>query len=119
MADVKQITSDYKIISFDNESGTIVVSWDYNQQTHTISLPIENGAYLTGVHLDQYIRGFFPIQHYERLEQIQSGISNEGHIDSLVDTTYVPPLQSIENVNIALTQELADSIIANTKTTTV
>lgn len=117
MADVKQITSDYKIISFDNESGTIVVSWDYNQQTHTISLPIENGAYLTGVHLDQYIRGFFPIQHYERLEQIQSGIANEGNIDLLVDKNYIPPV--VENTNIVLTQELADSIIANTTPITV
>lgn len=77
----KIVTSDYKIISFDNTTGTIAVVWDYNQQTHTISLPIENGAYLTGEHLDQYIRGFFPIQHYERMEQIQSGIANESNID--------------------------------------
>ena len=116
MAD-KKVTSDYRIISFDNTTGTIVVAWDYNQQTHTINLYIEDGAYITGDHLDQYIRGFFPIQHYQRLEQIKSGISNESHIEDLVDTTYVPPV--VENTNIALTQELADSIIANTTPITV
>ena len=30
----KIVTSDYKIISFDNTTGTIAVAWDYNQQTH-------------------------------------------------------------------------------------
>lgn len=87
------VTSNYKIISFDKESGKITVVWDYTLGTHDIYLPIEDGSYLLGEHLDSYIRGFFPISHYERLNQIQvDGIQNSDLIESLVDTTYVPPV---------------------------
>lgn len=79
------VTNNYNIISFDEVSGKITVQWDYTNDTFDIYLPIEDNFYFTGEPLDLYIRGFFPIRYYERLEEIKSGIPNESDIELLVE----------------------------------
>jgi hypothetical protein len=66
-----------------------------------IDLPIdENGLYITGTALEDYIRGFIPVWHFERLEQIKVGIANATEIQALVQEE-----QTVQSQNTALTPE--------------
>jgi hypothetical protein len=91
---MENISSDYKIISFNKDLGTIIIEWQYDLKTHEIVIPIEDGNYIIGESLDFYIKGFFPIRYHERIEQIKNGIFNEDLINILVEPIIIPVTQS-------------------------
>lgn len=62
---------EYTFDSFNPATGQLVVSFK-GQPSMSIDVPIEDGKYLTGEHLHNYVRGFVPTWYVERLEQIQS-----------------------------------------------
>ena len=75
----------YKIVEFYAGSGQIKIACDGLEGTLLIDLPIDNGKYLEGDELDNYIRGFVPTWHIERSENIKKGISNSDYILNLVE----------------------------------
>jgi hypothetical protein len=74
----------YKIVSFNQMTGQIVVSCDDLQQEFSIDLPIENGNYPTGKLLDNYIRGFLPVWLIDRKKKLKNGVENSSEIESMV-----------------------------------
>jgi hypothetical protein len=77
----------YKIISFDSSNGSIVIKFSENMSPVSVDLPLnENGLYITGEELDEYLKGFIPTWHIERLARIQAGVANASDIEALVET---------------------------------
>lgn len=77
----------YKIISFDSSNGSIVIKFSENMSPVSVDLPLnENGLYITGEELDEYVKGFIPTWHIERLARIQEGVANAADIEALVET---------------------------------
>jgi hypothetical protein len=75
----------YKIIHFDEVSGSIVVKYDENMSPINIDVPLnDEGKYVVGEELDSYIRGFIPVWHIERINKIAAGIPNTAEISALV-----------------------------------
>lgn len=76
---------DYKIISFDQSNGSIVVRYREDMSPVNIDLPLdENGLYPTGEALNEYIRAFIPVWHLERLDRLAEGVANAAEIQALV-----------------------------------
>jgi hypothetical protein len=97
----------YKIISFDRDSGSIVIKFAENMAPINIDLPLnEDGLYITGEALNEYVKGFIPTWHLERLSRIQAGIANADDIEALVQeddtavTQQTPTEQEIANANM-------------------
>lgn len=83
---------EYKIIEFMESTGQIVVRFR-DMQPIIIDLPIDNdGNALSGDELADYLRGFIPTWHYERLEKISIGIKNAAEIHALVEPELKPEL---------------------------
>lgn len=75
----------YKIINFDKTIGSIVVEFAPDMAPVAIDLPIgEDGNYITGSALDEYVQGFIPTWFIERKAKIAAGIPNEAEIEALV-----------------------------------
>jgi hypothetical protein len=92
---------DYKIISFDASSGTIVVRYRDDMAPINIDLQLdENGLYITGTALEEYIRGFIPVWHLERLDRLAAGVPNASEIQALVQEE-----QTVQPQNTELTPE--------------
>lgn len=76
---------DYKIIYFDRDNGSITIKFAENMAPVNVDLPLnEEGLYLTGEALNEYVKGFIPTWHLERLSRIQAGIPNADDIEALV-----------------------------------
>ena len=80
----------YKIRIFDIPSGSILISVHNSGGTEigslNIDLPMDSdGLYLVGTPLDNYIKGFIPESHYNRLETVGGGVSNASAITALLD----------------------------------
>ena len=80
----------YKIRTFDTAGGSILISVHNAGGTEVgavnIDLPMDaDGLYLVGTELDDYIKGFIPDSHFERLETVGSGVSNASAITALLD----------------------------------
>ena len=91
----------YKIVGFNEISGSLLVKFAENMQPFAIDAPINaEGLYITGQELEQYIEGFAPTDFINRNSQIAAGIANAADIHSLVveDTTE-------DNLPIVLTPE--------------
>jgi hypothetical protein len=77
--------SNYKIIKFNEATGQIIVRFR-DMEPISVDLPIDaEGNALSGNQLSDYLRGFIPTWHYDRLEKISSGISNAAEIHALVE----------------------------------
>lgn len=74
----------YKIRAFNKVTGSIVVEFE-NFAPFNIDLPLNDGKYPEGQELDQYIRGFLPIEFVKRIQTIAQGVENETSIESLVE----------------------------------
>lgn len=75
----------YKIIGFDKTTGVISIQFDEKMAPLSIDIPLnEQGLYITGDELDQYIKGFIPTWHLERVSKIAAGIPNAPEIEALV-----------------------------------
>jgi hypothetical protein len=56
-----------------------------------VDVPINSdGLFITGQELDEYIKGFIPTWHLERLEKLKEGISNVNDIANLVEAVPSP-----------------------------
>jgi hypothetical protein len=76
---------DYKIIKFDEAAGQITVRFR-DVSPIAIDLPIDaDGNTLIGEALSDYLKGFVPAWHYERLDRIAQGIKNAAEIHALVE----------------------------------
>lgn len=90
----------YKIIKFEETTGVLVVQFHENIPPFGIDLPLnEQGLYITGQELEQYIEGFAPRDFIERKNKISQGIANASEIQALVDNT------NNDDETITLTEE--------------
>jgi hypothetical protein len=77
----------YRVVNFDETSGQLAVAFAEDLAPLTIDVPIENGLYLAGDALHQYITGFIPTWHIERQTQIKAGVANKEELKTLVEAT--------------------------------
>lgn len=98
----------YKVIAFDKGIGNITVSYDDDFAPVSIDVPIgDDGLYLTGQALDDYIKGFIPTWHLERIAKIAAGIPNSAEIEALVEVPPAPtPAEEEAAANAAMWAEL-------------
>ena len=105
----------YKILSFDKNTGSLVVQFAENMAPLNIDVPLTNdGLFIVGEELEQYIQGFIPTWHIERLEKLKNGIVNVSDIESLVSSTeevvlpVVPELSAEEQANAKMWFDLEE-----------
>jgi hypothetical protein len=80
----------YKIIEFNEKTGQVILQID-GSTNHVVDLPIdENNNVLTGIELDQYLKGFVPTWKFQRDKKLKIGIKNANEIYKLVT-----PIQEI------------------------
>jgi hypothetical protein len=75
----------YKILEFKESDGLLVIAFAEGAAPTAIEIPIKDGLYITGKDLEDYINGFIPTWHIERLAKINSGVSNANEIKALVE----------------------------------
>lgn len=105
--------SEYKIISFNEVTGQIIVDYADNMAPIVIDVPIVNGLFLSGDELNTYITGFIPTEFIERQNQLKQGISNSDEIKSLVAEQVNNNNQSGDNADelrIQFEQQLKEKI---------
>jgi len=79
------IEVNYKIKNFNEQTGAIIVEFE-NFGSFNIELPIDdNGFILSGDALNNYIKGFAPVGHYQRLNKLSKGIKNADEIKNLIE----------------------------------
>jgi hypothetical protein len=92
----------YKIVGFNETSGSFSVKFAENMQPFAIDVPLNaEGLYITGQELEQYIEGFAPTDFINRNSQIAAGIANASDIRALV----VEDTQQTEELPMVLTPE--------------
>lgn len=79
--------STYKVLSFNENTGQLVIEYAQGLTPLSVDVPIQNGLYITGEELDSYVQGFIPTWYLERQTQINAGISNVNELKSLVEET--------------------------------
>lgn len=115
---------DYKIISFDQSTGSIVVRYREDMSPINIDLPLnDDGLFIVGEELDTYIKGFIPVWHLERIDRLSQGIANSLEIEKLVQpeeavdptTAIEENLQAIENAKmweqVQFEKQIADVLV--------
>lgn len=95
----------YKVINFDEATGQLIVEYAVGMQPLAIDIPIENGLYITGEKLDEYIKGFIPSWHIERMAQINAGIPNKDELKALAQEAYA----EIELPNVLTPEQAANA----------
>ena len=79
----------YKITDFNEASGQLTVEFAVGMAPLTIDVPINDGLYLSGDALHEYILGFIPTWHIERMAQINAGVANKEELKALVESAPV------------------------------
>lgn len=90
----------YKIREFNQVTGSIVVEFE-DFAPFNIDLPLVDGKYLEGEALNDYIKGFLPVEFVQRKQVIAQGIENASNIAALVEPWPQPeviPVTVVENV---------------------
>jgi len=103
----------YKIRIFDIPNGSILISVHNTGGTEkgslNIDLPMDSdGLYLVGTPLDDYIKGFIPETHFDRLETVGGGVSNASAITALLD-----PYPAVERTDDEVAADAADVLAAS------
>jgi hypothetical protein len=92
----------YKIVGFNEISGSLLVKFAENMQPFAVDVPLNaEGLYITGQELEQYIEGFAPTDFINRNSQIAAGIANASDIQALV----VEDTQQTDDLPVVLTPE--------------
>lgn len=87
----------YKIVNFDETNGSVVINYNPNMPNINVDIPLdENGLFIVGEELDNYIKGFIPTWHLERIEKIAQGIPNADQIKALVEE---PPIEEVPTIS--------------------
>lgn len=104
--DVTRETVNYKIISFEEGVGRILVQYEGLESTPIpIDLPLNtSGLYFSGEELDQYIRVMAPLHLINREIKIKSGVANAEAIHALVQ-----PVEPLTPVAIPVEASTAQS----------
>ena len=105
--------SEYKIISFNEATGQIIVDYAINMSPLVIDVPIVNGLFLSGDDLNTYIAGFIPTEFIERQNQLKNGIANSDEIKGLVTEQVNNDNQVVDNADdlrIQFEQQLKEKI---------
>jgi hypothetical protein len=84
---------DYKIVNFIAGEGKIEVFYSEQFPPLPIDVPLnDDGLFITGQELHQYIEGFIPTWHLERIAKLKAGIPNASELAALVEA--VPPVSA-------------------------
>lgn len=76
----------YKIIGFDEKTGQAIISVNNDTMQFSIDVPLDNnGLFFVGEELDNYIKGFIPVDLIDRKNILESGVANAHEIYSLVE----------------------------------
>jgi hypothetical protein len=98
------VSTDYKIVGFDQARGQISVKFDELSYPIPIDLHInEQGLYPEGEVLDIYIRGMCPVSSISRELTISKGVVNASKIAALVEILPTVPLSTEEDESQYLT----------------
>ena len=97
---------DYVINTFDEANGQLIVTFG-GVFTHAVDAPLDNNnLYITGAALDEYIKGFAPVDFINRKNRIAAGVANAAELKALetnpitVEDALVEA-QAIENARAA------------------
>lgn len=78
----------YKVLSFDENVGTLLIQFADNVGPMNIDVPLrEDGTFMAGEELDTYIRSFIPTSFINRIDAIKNGIPNINEVKALVVAT--------------------------------
>jgi len=77
----------YKVLEFNKKDGQLVIEVAVGMPTVTIDVPIKDGLFITGTELEEYIQGFIPTWHLERVSQLNAGVPNATELEQLVPQT--------------------------------
>lgn len=67
------MTYPFELEHFNTATGQVTIKSEYFSKV-IVDVPIENGTYLSGEPLMQYLQGFVPTWHVERLNAIKQGV---------------------------------------------
>ena len=79
----------YKISAFDQDTGIITLNFQ-NETPYTRTAPIIDGAYLTGLDLDTWVKSLYVIRKTITSGLDYSTITNGADVLSIVDDTPFP-----------------------------
>jgi hypothetical protein len=103
----------YKVLQFNESTGQLTIEFAVGMAPLSVDVPIENGAYITGAALDTYIKGFIPTWHFERVTQINAGVSNSAELKALVSEpqevdlpTVLTPEQQQQQENLVMWEQV-------------
>jgi hypothetical protein len=85
----------YKILSFDESSGQLLIEFAQGAAPLSIDVPIKDGLYIIGEELDSHIQGFIPTWHLERLANINQGVANVSELKALAEQTAAVELPTV------------------------
>ena len=92
--------ANYKILSFNKNTGGLVVQFAEDMAPLNIDVPLDaNNLFIVGEELEQYIQGFIPTWHIERLEKLKNGIANASEIEILVAPAEEVVLPSVSEIS--------------------
>ena len=97
----------YKIRTFDTATGDILISVHNTAGTevgaYNIDLPMDDdGLYLVGTALSDYITAFIPVDNFTRIEKVGAGVANASAITALLE-----PYPEQDNTDAPLDDEEA------------
>ena len=85
----------YTIKQFNPYSGQITVEFGPVAGTYSIDVPLtEDGLYVTGDALVQYINGFEPRDFIDRKQKVAAGIANSAEIAALAESVFEAPAEA-------------------------
>lgn len=111
------MTTNFKIIGFDESSGVVVVRYSDTMPPVSIDVPLDaNGLYLVGEQLNEHVKGFIPTEFLGRIEQIKQGIPNAADVHSMVEEdTVTPPAPAEQNAimwdNVIFQEKVAGLLV--------
>lgn len=109
------ISTDYKIVAFDETIGQLQIKFDVIPYLIPLDLhPDEDGHLLEGEQLDQFIRGACPIGYVIRQRIFNEGIKNLDSIKALVQPLPEETSSSSEEQSLLSAEEI-DQLINSIK----
>ena len=100
------VSTDYKIVGFDQARGQISVKFDELPYTIPVDLHTnEQGLYPEGEALNQHIRSFCPIGNIQREKTLSQGVINSNNIAELVEPLVSNQMDSEQDESLYLSPE--------------
>ena len=103
----------YKVLEFNKNSGQLVIEFAVGMAPISIDVPIKDGLFIVGSELEEYVQGFIPTWHLERVAQLNIGIPNSANLEQLAETqpeielpTVLTPEQEQVVENAAMWQQV-------------